>query len=91
MSQYNNYGHDGYGYEMSEKEHPWPSQSGSLSGSHPSLYSFYTPSTSTYILPIAQELPDLHKKTPDYMGFAICSLIVNPIFGILAILASGKV
>eukprot|EP00106_Octopus_bimaculoides_P017331 XP_014784773.1 PREDICTED: uncharacterized protein LOC106879626 [Octopus bimaculoides] len=75
-------------YEMDRKN--WSSQlSVATTGSRHSLHSVYT-IHSSYVLPILTETPDPHKKPPDYLGFSICSIFCNPLFGIFAILLSEK-
>lgn len=74
-------------YEMEEKR--WNSQMSMLSSSRPSLHSTYTVHSS-YVLPILGETPDPLRRPPDYLGFALCSLFCNPVFGLFAILLSEK-
>lgn len=74
-------------YEMEEKR--WNSQMSMLSSSRPSLHSTYT-IHSSYVLPILGETPDPLRRPPDYLGFALCSLFCNPVFGLFAILLSGE-
>ncbi|GAB1609356.1 uncharacterized protein LOC115220913 [Argonauta hians] len=75
-------------YEMERKN--WSSQlSVATTGSRHSLHSVYTVHSS-YVLPIVTETPDPLRKPPDYLGFAICSIFCNPIFGLVAVLLSER-
>ncbi|KAL5010705.1 hypothetical protein ScPMuIL_013010 [Solemya velum] len=80
---------EGSAYEMK----PWPSYYSSqtsmmTTGSYRSMYSTYTPSQASYILPVVTDAPDAQKRPPDHWGFAFCSLFCNPVIGILAIILS---
>ncbi|XP_046570339.1 uncharacterized protein LOC124278621 [Haliotis rubra] len=70
-----------------------PSSYSYVSGSRKSLYSTYTsyaPSQISYMLPIVTKQPNPEKKPADHWGFAFCSLFINPLFGIFAILLSEQ-
>lgn len=68
----------------------WPSyysgSQASMTYSHRSFYSTYTPSHASTFLPIVQQAPDKLKKPDDNFGLACCSIAINPIFGIIAVL-----
>ena len=71
----------------------WPSyysSQASMTYSHRSFYSTYTPSHASTFLPIVQQAPDKLKKPEDNFGLACCSIAINPIFGIIAVLLAGK-
>ncbi|KAK3105731.1 hypothetical protein FSP39_004475 [Pinctada imbricata] len=55
-------------------------------GSHKSLLSLYTPSQASTFLPVTQNAPDPTRRPRDNFGFALFSLFINPIFGLVAIL-----
>ncbi|OWF35865.1 uncharacterized protein LOC110442407 [Mizuhopecten yessoensis] len=57
----------------------------SLYGSR-SVLSMYTPSQASYILPVVTDAPDPIKKPADNWGFACCSVFINPLFGLIAVL-----
>ncbi|XP_069120371.1 uncharacterized protein [Argopecten irradians] len=57
----------------------------SLYGSR-SILSMYTPSQASYILPVVTDAPDPIKKPADNWGFACCSIFINPLFGLIAVL-----
>ncbi|KAK3582991.1 hypothetical protein CHS0354_027117 [Potamilus streckersoni] len=73
-------------YEMQS----WPahySSQASITPSYRSYLSTYTPSqASFFILPVVMESPDTERKPADNWGFAFCSLLCNPVFGVFAIL-----
>ncbi|KAL4228493.1 hypothetical protein ACF0H5_011541 [Mactra antiquata] len=70
--------------------HPWPSHYSSqvsITPSYKSYLSTYTPSqASFFVLPVTSEAPNELRRPQDNWGFAFCSLFINPIFGIVAIL-----
>lgn len=76
-------------FEMSDKRR-WPSTTSMTPSGSRSFYS-YTPSHSSYNLPIVMERTNPDKKMPDNWGLACCSMFINPIFGLVAILLAGKV
>lgn len=71
---------------------PWPpghySSQASMTpaSSYRSLLSTYTPSHASYVLQVVTDAPNIIKKPPDNWGFAFCSLFINPIFGVVALL-----
>ncbi|XP_052806144.1 uncharacterized protein LOC128235373 [Mya arenaria] len=70
---------------------PWPSHYSSqisITPSYKSYLSAYTPSqvSSFYILPVTADTPDQRRRPEHNWGMAFCSLLINPIFGIAAIL-----
>lgn len=71
---------------------PWPahySSQASITPSYKSFMSAYTPSqASFFVLPVTSEIPDQMRRPQDNWGIAFCSLFVNPIFGVIAILLS---
>ena len=73
---------------------PWPahySSQASITPSYKSFMSAYTPSqASFFVLPVTSELPDQERRPLDNWGFAFCSLFINPIFGVVALLLAGK-
>jgi len=74
--------------------HPWPSHyssQASIAPSYKSYLSTYTPSqASFFILPVTSELPNEMRRAEHNYGIAFLSLLINPIFGVVAILLSGK-
>ena len=74
---------------------PWPahySSQASITPSYKSFMSAYTPSqASFFVLPVTSEVPDQLRKPEDNWGFAFCSLLINPIFGVVAILLAGRI
>ena len=74
---------------------PWPahySSQASITPSYKSFMSAYTPSqASFFVLPVTSEVPDQLRKPEDNWGFAFCSLLINPIFGVVAILLAGMI
>ena len=80
----------GSAFEMKK----WPSyysgSQASMTYSHRSFYSTYTPSYASTFLPIVQQGPDKLKKPDDNFGLACISIFINPIFGIIAVLLAGK-
>ena len=60
-----------------------------LYGSRRSLYSTYTMSGMSYVLPIVAKQPDPWRRPPDNWPIAFLSIFINPIFGIFALLLSG--
>lgn len=73
--------------------HPWPSHyssqasMASITPSYKSYLSTYTPSqASFFVLPVTAEVPNEMRRSRDNWGFAFCSLFINPLFGIAAIL-----
>lgn len=76
----------GSAFEMKK----WPSyysgSQASMTYSHRSFYSTYTPSYASTFLPIVQQGPDKMKKPDDNFGLACVSIFINPIFGIIAVL-----
>ncbi|KAH9509773.1 hypothetical protein Btru_045163 [Bulinus truncatus] len=61
-----------------------------LYGSRRSLYSTYTMSGMSYVLPIVAKQPDPWRRPSDNWPIAFMSLFVNPIFGIFAILLAEQ-
>lgn len=59
-------------------------------GSRRSLYSTYTVSGTSYILPVMTKTPNQWRRPEDNWPIAFCSLFINPIFGIVAILLSEQ-
>ena len=73
---------------------PWPahySSQASITPSYKSFVSAYTRSeASFFVLPVTSEIPDQMRRPRDNWGFAFCSLFVNPIFGVVALLLAGR-
>jgi hypothetical protein len=76
--------------------HPWPSHyssqasMASITPSYKSYLSTYTPSqASFFVLPVTAEVPNEMRRSHDNWGFAFCSLFINPLFGLVAILLAG--
>jgi len=61
-----------------------------LYGSRRSLYSTYTMSGMSYVLPIVAKQPDPWRRPPDNWPIAFLSIFINPIFGIFALLLSEQ-
>lgn len=84
-----------FGSQSAFEMHPWPSHyssQASIAPSYKSYLSTYTPSqASFFILPVTSELPNEQRRAQDNFGIAFLSLLINPIFGVAAILLSGTV
>ncbi|KAH3701848.1 uncharacterized protein LOC127860723 [Dreissena polymorpha] len=69
---------------------PWPSHYSSqlsITPSYKSYLSTYTQSqASFFILPVTAETPQERWRSQHNWGFALCSMFINPIFGIVALL-----
>ncbi|CAG5130570.1 unnamed protein product [Candidula unifasciata] len=61
-----------------------------LYGSRRSLYSTYTMSGMSYVLPVVAKQPDPWRRPADNWPIAFMSLFVNPIFGVFAILLAEQ-
>jgi len=61
-----------------------------LYGSRRSLYSTYTMSGMSYVLPIVAKQPDPWRRPADNWPIAFLSIFVNPIFGIFALLLAEQ-
>lgn len=94
---YDGQSHDGSVSDITETQsafemRPWPahySSQASITPSYKSFLSAYTPSqASFFVLPVTSEVPDQLRRPQDNWGFAFCSLFINPIFGVVAILLS---
>ena len=77
-----------YGSQPSIGGHSLGSRS-MLYGSRRSLYSTYTVSGMSYILPVMTKSPNPYRRPQDNWPIAFCSLFFNPIFGVFAILLAG--
>lgn len=79
-----------FGSQSAFEMHPWPSHyssQASITPSYKSYLSTYTPSqASFFILPVTSEVPNETRRAQHNWGFAFCSLLINPIFGVVAIL-----
>lgn len=84
-----NYSMKRYGSQPSISAHSLGSRS-LLYGSRRSLYSTYTVSGMSYILPVMTKQPNPWRRPVDNWPLAFCSLFINPIFGIFAILLSEQ-
>ena len=78
-----------YGSQPSIGGHSLGSRS-MLYGSRRSLYSTYTVSGMSYILPVMTKSPNPYRRPLDNWPIAFCSLFFNPLFGIFAILLAGR-
>ncbi|BFZ22559.1 hypothetical protein BsWGS_25598 [Bradybaena similaris] len=61
-----------------------------LYGSRRSLYSTYTMSGMSYVLPVVAKQPDPWRRPADNWPIAFLSVFINPIFGVFAILLAEQ-
>ncbi|KAK7092276.1 uncharacterized protein [Littorina saxatilis] len=78
-----------YGSQPSISAHSMGSRS-MLYGSRRSLYSTYTVSGMSYILPVMTKSPNPYRRPMDNWPIAFCSVFFNPLFGIFAILLAEQ-
>ncbi|GFO39005.1 hypothetical protein PoB_006551000 [Plakobranchus ocellatus] len=61
-----------------------------LYGSRRSLYSTYTMSGMSYVLPVVANQPDPWRRPADNWPIAFLSIFINPLFGIFALLLAEQ-
>ncbi|PVD36103.1 hypothetical protein C0Q70_03076 [Pomacea canaliculata] len=89
MSELSEVGMKRYGSQPSIGGHSLGSRS-LLYGSRRSLYSTYTVSGMSYILPVMTKQPNPWRRPCDNWPIAFCSLFINPLFGVFAILLAEQ-